>query len=159
MQTIARKGKLVLKDGSVYEGELYGIPDALDVPHICVQVRHGITSRLANYWSPLYNGAGEKTRRWAHGHLEEVGGPRSLMCGFVRRDDRGWNRPVAPGTHWTSSSDDGCCGAGPVEQAIQRCSCALPAAQSYRDRTSDHPSGARMGVKSCIATFVERCFP
>ena len=71
----------------------------------------------------------------------------------------GWNRPVAPGTHWTSSSDDGCCGAGPVEQAIQRCSCALPAAQSYRDRTSDHPSGARMGVKSCIATFVERCFP
>ena len=34
-----------------------------------------------------------------------------------------------------------------------------PAAQSYRDRTSDHPSGARMGVKSCIATFVERCFP
>ena len=32
-------------------------------------------------------------------------------------------------------------------------------AQSYRDRTSDHPSGARMGVKSCIATFVERCFP
>lgn len=41
----------------------------------------------------------------------------------------------------------------------QRCSCAPPAAQSYRDRTSDHPSGARMGVKSCIATFVERCFP
>ncbi|CAN4026656.1 YlxR domain-containing protein, partial [Dysosmobacter welbionis] len=43
-------------------------------------------------------------------------GPRSLMCGFVRRDDRGWNRPVAPGTHWTSSSDDGVggwsCGAG-----------------------------------------------
>ena len=38
---------------------------------------------------------------------KEVGGPRSLMCGFVRRDDRGWNRPVAPGTHWTSSSDDG----------------------------------------------------
>lgn len=50
-------------------------------------------------------------------------------------------------------------GAGPAEQAIQRCSCAFPAAQSYRDRTSDHPSGARMGVKSCIATFVERCFP
>ena len=50
-------------------------------------------------------------------------------------------------------------GAGPVEQAIQRCLCAPPAAQSYRDRTSDHPSGARMGVKSCIATFVERCFP
>lgn len=41
----------------------------------------------------------------------------------------------------------------------QRCLCAPPAAQSYRDRTSDHPSGARMGVKSCIATFVERCFP
>ncbi len=50
-------------------------------------------------------------------------------------------------------------GAGPAEQAIQRCSCAFPAAQSYRDRTSDHPSGAWMGVKSCIATFVERCFP
>ena len=50
-------------------------------------------------------------------------------------------------------------GAGPAEQAIQRCLCAPPAAQSYRDRTSDHPSGAWMGVKSCIATFVERCFP
>ena len=35
----------------------------------------------------------------------------------------------------------------------------LGVAESYRDRTSDHPSGARMGVKSCIATFVERCFP
>ena len=50
--------------------------------------------------------------------LEEVGGPRSLMCGFVRRDDRGWNRPVAPGTHWISSSDDGVggwsCGAGDI---------------------------------------------
>ena len=42
---------------------------------------------------------------------------------------------------------------------MQRCLCAPPAAQSYRDRTSDHPSGAWMGVKSCIATFVERCFP
>ena len=29
MQTIARKGKLVLKDGSVYEGELYGKRNAV----------------------------------------------------------------------------------------------------------------------------------
>ena len=49
---------------------------------------------------------------------------------------------------WSCGADD-----------MQRCLCAPPAAQSYRDRTSDHPSGAWMGVKSCIATFVERCFP
>lgn len=29
MQTVARKGKLVLKDGSVYEGELYGKRNAV----------------------------------------------------------------------------------------------------------------------------------
>ena len=29
MQTIARKGKLVLKDGSIYEGELYGKRNAV----------------------------------------------------------------------------------------------------------------------------------
>ena len=34
-----------------------------------------------------------------------------------------------------------------------------PAAQSYRGGTSDCPSGARMGTKSCAATFAERCFP
>lgn len=29
MQTVARKGKLVLKDGSVYEGDLYGKRNAV----------------------------------------------------------------------------------------------------------------------------------
>ena len=52
-------------------------------------------------------------------------------------------------------------GAGPVEQAIQRCSCAFPAAQSYRERTSDHPGGVRMGLmhcRSCGAMLpVEEC--
>ena len=37
--------------------------------------------------------------------------------------------------------------------------CAPPAAQSYRGGTSDYPSGARTGTKSCAATFAEPCFP
>ena len=47
MQTIARKGKLVLKDGSVYEGELYGKRNAvgevvftLSLIHISEPTRH-----------------------------------------------------------------------------------------------------------------------
>ncbi|CAN3999695.1 RNA polymerase sigma factor, partial [Dysosmobacter welbionis] len=91
------------------------LADAPDVAHVCVQVRHGITSRLANHWPPLYNGAREKTRRWVHGRMEEVGGLRDLVRAPVRRDDRGRNGPVAPGS-------GGSCrrrrGAGPVEPTI-----------------------------------------
>ena len=43
----------------------------------------------------------------------------------------------------------------------QRCLCAPPAAQSYRERTSDHPGGVRMGLmhcRSCGAMLpVEEC--